>query len=78
MYVTTNLQLDQTREASALVSETTHLAYRPACYIAENGTEVTPLLVWLQRVLTLMFNHALLQSVELYKLMTLLTLSTLS
>lgn len=78
MYVTTNLQLDQTRESSLLVSETTHLAYRPACYIAEGGTELTPLLAWFQTLLTIMFNHALLKSVELYKLITLLTLSTLS
>ena len=81
MYVTTNLPLDQTLEASDLTSETVHLAYRPSCYISDdaaNETKMAPTLIWFQALLALMFSHAFAKAIELYKLSILLTLSIVS
>ena len=75
MYVTTNLHLDQTLEASELSSGATHLAYRPSCYVSTPD----PLsLVWLQTLLNAAFLLVFSKLVELYKVMVFLTLGTIN
>ena len=75
MYVTTPLSIVKVQESSELVDSITHLTYQSQYYAEEMDVSLTH---WLQFLINLMFTHYLMKTVELYKMFTLLTLTTLS
>jgi len=74
MYVTTPLSIVKVQESSELVDSITHLTYQSQYYAEEMDVSLTH---WLQFLINLMFTHYLMKTVELYKMFTLLTLTTL-
>ena len=74
MYVTTPLSIVKVQESSELVDSITHLTYQSQYYAEEMDLSLTH---WLQFLINLMFTHYLMKTVELYKIFTFLTLTTL-
>jgi len=74
MYVTTPLSIVKVQESSELADSITHLTYQSQYYVEEMDLSLTH---WLQFLINLMFTHNLMKTIELYKMFTLLTLTTL-
>lgn len=74
MYVTTPLNIVKGPESSELADSITHLVYQSQYY--SEGMDLS-LTHWLQFLINLLFTHHLMKTIELYKVFTLLTLTTL-
>lgn len=74
MYVTTPLNIEKVQESSEMTDSITHLSYQSQYYAEEMDLSLSH---WLQFLINLLFTHHFLKTIELYKVFTLLTLTTI-
>jgi hypothetical protein len=71
LYVTTPVDLDEVQKVSDLSVDTAYLSYRPSYY----ASEASPLdLAWFQLLINSLFVNSFNQTIELYKVLVLITL----